>query len=50
MGLGFQLKYGVLTATARSTVLKTVGTASNRMGIGTSARRHVGLYHYIDLP
>ena len=31
--------YGGLTATARSTVLKTVGTASNRLGIDTSARR-----------
>ena len=35
--------YGLLTATACSTVLKTVGTASNRMGVGTSAIRHGNL-------
>ena len=31
--------YGRLIATARNTVLKTVGTASTRMGIDTSAFR-----------
>ena len=33
--------YGGLIATARNTVLKTVGTASTRMGIDTSALRHL---------
>ena len=43
--------YGGLIATARNTVLKTVGTASTRMGIDTSAlRQRLARRHNSDCP
>ena len=35
--------YGCLTGPAASSVLKTVGTVSSRMGVGTSGIRQTGL-------
>ena len=40
--------HGELPATARSAVLKTAGTAGNRMGIDTSAPRHKTIKQHFD--
>lgn len=43
------MQYGGLIATARNSVLKTGGTASNRMGIDTSALRQLNKDSYSKL-